>query len=203
MEYMAYSYMYMANEETPVDVDLNLPNFDFQWQKLLKSSAWLALVGVSVFVTSFSQAQQASAEYVRTNGNCLNVRRGRSTRHSVVACVRNGAYIGRTGNVRYGFAQITSGRYRGHYVAERWISGQRYSSSHRRSRRRRSSRHYRVVIGPGSRGERVRSIQRALGIRVDGVYGPQTTRRVRNFQRRNNLFVDGIVGPATRRALGI
>jgi peptidoglycan hydrolase-like protein with peptidoglycan-binding domain len=198
MEYMAYSYMYMANEETPVNVELNLPNLQFKWQKILKSSAWLTLVGVSIFATSFAQMQQASAEYVRTNGSCLNVRAGRSTSSRVVACIPNGRYIGNTGNVRYGFAQITSGSYRGYYVAERWISSSRYSS-----RRHVSSRRYHVVLRPGSRGARVRSVQRALGIRVDGIYGPQTTRQVRNFQRRNNLRVDGIVGPATRRALGI
>ncbi|TAE57119.1 MAG: peptidoglycan-binding protein [Nostocales cyanobacterium] len=197
MEYMAYSYMYMANEEPPVSVDLNLPNFDFNWQKLLKSSAWLALVGVTIFVASVSQVQQASAEYVRTNGSCLNVRRGRSTGHSSIVCLRNGTYIGRTGNVRNGYAQITSGRYQGYYVSERWIGGQGYSSNPNRPRT------YRVVVGPGSRGERVRDVQRALGVRVDGVYGPETTRQVRDFQRRNNLLADGVVGPATRGALGI
>lgn len=199
MEYMAYSYMYMANEETPVNVELSLPNLNFNWQKSLKSSAWLTLVGVSIFVASMSQVQQASAEYVRTNGSCLNIRRGRSTGYSSIGCVRNGTYIGTTGNVRNGYAQITSGRYRGNYVAERWISGQRYSSNHSR----RVSRSYRVVVRPGSRGESVRVVQRALGMRADGVYGPETTRQVRNFQRRNNLLADGIVGPATRGALGI
>jgi peptidoglycan hydrolase-like protein with peptidoglycan-binding domain len=49
----------------------------------------------------------------------------------------------------------------------------------------------------------VRTVQRALGIRVDGVYGSSTASAVRNFQRRNGLLVDGIVGPTTRRALGI
>lgn len=198
MEYMAYSYMYMANEENPVNVELNLPSFSFNWQKILKSSAWLTVIGVSLFVAFASQMQHASAEYVRTNGSCLYIRRGRSTRTSSVACVRNGTNIGRTGNVRNGFAQITSGRYRGYYVAERWISNYRYSST-RRHRYRRG----RVILRHGARGQRVRTVQRALGIRVDGVYGVQTVRAVRNFQRRNSLLVDGIVGPATRRALGI
>ncbi|MEA5577817.1 peptidoglycan-binding domain-containing protein [Anabaena sp. UHCC 0451] len=196
---MAYSYMYMANEETPVNVELNLPKLQFNWQKLLKSSAWLTLAGVTVLLAAASQIQQASAEYVRTNGSCLYIRRGPSSGNSSVACVPNGTNIGNTGNVRNGYAQITSGRYQGNYVAERWISMNRGTSP----RSHGSGVGGRVFLRPGARGERVRIVQRALGIRVDGVYGPETTRQVRNFQRRNNLLVDGVVGPATRGALGI
>ena len=199
MEYMAYSYMYIANEETPVSVELNLPKLQFNYQKLLKSSAWLALAGVSVFVTSLAPLQQASAEYVRTNGGCLFVRSGPSTANSSVTCLRNGSYVGNTSNVRNGFAQITSGRYQGYYVAERWL-GTTPGRYHRGSRFGVGGR---VLLRPGARGERVRTLQRALGIRVDGVYGSSTTRAVRNFQSRNGLLVDGIAGPATRRALDI
>ncbi|WP_413171943.1 peptidoglycan-binding domain-containing protein [Anabaena azotica] len=199
MEYMAYSYMYMANEETPVNVDLNLPKLQFNWKKLLKSSAWLALAGITVLVASVSQVKEASADYVRTNGNCLYIRRGPSSGNSAVACVPNGTNIGETGNVRNGFAQITSGRYQGYYVAERWI-GMNPGTSHGRPGPGVGGR---VLLRQGARGERVRVVQRALGIRVDGVYGPNTAYQVRNFQRRNGLLVDGIVGPATRRALGI
>ena len=49
----------------------------------------------------------------------------------------------------------------------------------------------------------VREVQRALGIRVDGVYSSRTINAVRQFQRRNGLRVDGAVGYQTRRALGI
>jgi peptidoglycan hydrolase-like protein with peptidoglycan-binding domain len=199
MEYMAYSYMYMANEETPVNVELNLPNLQFNWQKLLKSSAWLALAGVSVLVASVAQVQQASADYVRTNGNCLYIRKGPGSDYSSVTCVPNGTNIGNTGNVRNGYAQITSGRYQGNYVAERWLGMKPGTSPGRPG----PGVGGRIFLRPGARGERVRVVQRALGIRVDGVYGPETTRQVRNFQRRNNLLVDGIVGPATRGALGI
>lgn len=199
MEYMAYSYMYMANEETPVNLELNLPKLQSNWQKLLKSSAWLALAGVSVFVTSLAPLQQASAEYVRTNGSCLFIRRGPSTANSSVACVPNGTDIGNTGNVRNGFAQITSGRYQGYYVAERWLG----TTPGRYRRHSGVGVGGRVLLRPGARGELVRTVQRALGIRVDGVYGSSTASAVRNFQRRNGLLVDGIVGPSTRRALGI
>ena len=60
-----------------------------------------------------------------------------------------------------------------------------------------------VVVKRGDRGPAVRSIQRALGIPADGVFGPQTYRAVRRFQRRKGLVVDGVVGPQTRQALGL
>jgi Transglycosylase-like domain/Putative peptidoglycan binding domain len=60
-----------------------------------------------------------------------------------------------------------------------------------------------VVVKRGDRGQAVRSVQRALGIPADGVFGPQTQRAVRQFQRRKGLVVDGIVGPQTRTALGL
>ena len=60
-----------------------------------------------------------------------------------------------------------------------------------------------VVVKRGDRGQAVRSVQRALGISADGVFGPQTQRAVRQFQRRKGLVVDGVVGPQTRTALGL
>ena len=60
-----------------------------------------------------------------------------------------------------------------------------------------------VVVKRGDRGQAVRSVQRALGIPADGVFGPQTERAVRQFQRRKGLVVDGVVGPQTRTALGL
>jgi hypothetical protein len=53
----------------------------------------------------------------------------------------------------------------------------------------------------GSRGARVASVQKALGLNVDRVYGPATRRAVKRFQRRSGLKADGIVGPATWAAI--
>jgi hypothetical protein len=52
-------------------------------------------------------------------------------------------------------------------------------------------------------GASVKSLQRALGLAADGVYGTRTAAAVRSFQRRNGLEVDGIAGPRTRAALGL
>ena len=58
------------------------------------------------------------------------------------------------------------------------------------------------VVGPGSRGERVVTIQyllqqRGRGVRADGIYGPRTTAAVRSFQRSRGLRASGVVSSAT------
>jgi peptidoglycan hydrolase-like protein with peptidoglycan-binding domain len=63
------------------------------------------------------------------------------------------------------------------------------------------------TVGPGSDGDAVRRVQRALrrtanlGVAVDGSYGPATEAAVKDFQQGAGLSVDGIVGPATWNAL--
>ena len=52
-------------------------------------------------------------------------------------------------------------------------------------------------------GTSVKAVQRALSVKADGHYGPQTRRAVKRFQRSHGLTVDGIVGPATLAALGL
>ena len=55
----------------------------------------------------------------------------------------------------------------------------------------------------GHRGGGVKSLQRSLGVPVDGVFGPQTERAVRRYQSRRGLAADGVVGPQTRASLGL
>jgi peptidoglycan hydrolase-like protein with peptidoglycan-binding domain len=62
------------------------------------------------------------------------------------------------------------------------------------------------VIGQGSVGQPVRSLQyllnaRGAGIAVDGIFGPRTNAAVRTFQGAHGLAVDGIVGPLTWRSV--
>jgi hypothetical protein len=49
----------------------------------------------------------------------------------------------------------------------------------------------------------VKRIQRALGIKADGVMGPKTKRAIKRFQRAHGLKADGVAGPATLEALGL
>ena len=59
-----------------------------------------------------------------------------------------------------------------------------------------------IVISPESEGRQVALLQRALGgVKVDGVFGPETEAAVRQFQATRALGVDGIAGPATTAAL--
>lgn len=46
-------------------------------------------------------------------------------------------------------------------------------------------------------------LQEALGVQVDGTFGPETEAAVRHLQARHGLTVDGVVGPQTWKALGI
>lgn len=59
------------------------------------------------------------------------------------------------------------------------------------------------TIRKGSRGGEVATLQHALNLIADGIFGPITDEAVRDFQRTHNLAVDGIVGPKTWAALGI
>src|SRR3954469_23345231 len=58
-----------------------------------------------------------------------------------------------------------------------------------------------AALKRGSRGPAVAKVQRWLGLKGDGIFGPGTRRAVRRFQRRHGLTADGVVGPATWRAL--
>lgn len=57
------------------------------------------------------------------------------------------------------------------------------------------------LLKEGATGVTVRWVQWAVGVPVDGVWGPQTTHAVRLFQQYHGLGVDGVVGPNTKAAL--
>ncbi len=59
-----------------------------------------------------------------------------------------------------------------------------------------------IVLSFGSEGRQVRLLQEAVGgIKVDGIFGPETEAAVRAFQSRSGLQVDGVVGTKTASAL--
>ena len=60
-----------------------------------------------------------------------------------------------------------------------------------------------ALMYPGDSGPGVSQLQEQLGIRADGVYGPQTEAAVYNFQVRFGLMRDGIAGPETLSRLGL
>lgn len=59
------------------------------------------------------------------------------------------------------------------------------------------------VLKLGSKGEDVKTLQKALNITVDGSFGVNTERAVKQFQAKNKLVADGIVGNSTWNALNI
>jgi peptidoglycan hydrolase-like protein with peptidoglycan-binding domain len=46
-----------------------------------------------------------------------------------------------------------------------------------------------------------KAIQKALGIRADGVMGPTTRRAITRFQKAHGIKADGVAGPTTNGAL--
>ena len=58
-----------------------------------------------------------------------------------------------------------------------------------------------TVYKRGSIGEQVKQIQKALDIKVDGIFGKGTEDAVKKFQGENCLTADGKVGPKTMKIL--
>jgi len=59
-----------------------------------------------------------------------------------------------------------------------------------------------IVLSSGAEGRQVTLLQQALGgVKVDGLFGPETEAAVRSFQTSRGLTVDGVVGPQTSAAL--
>ena len=76
-----------------------------------------------------------------------------------------------------------------------------YASRMEAAYRRHSGRRSPVVLRVGDRGAAVRELQQALGVDVDGAFGPETLAAVRDFQADRGLAVDGVVGARTWAAL--
>lgn len=49
----------------------------------------------------------------------------------------------------------------------------------------------------------VKRLQRIVGAKADGYYGPVTRRAVAQWQSKHGLHPDGIAGPKTRRKMGL
>lgn len=59
------------------------------------------------------------------------------------------------------------------------------------------------TIRKGSKGEAVKTLQKALHLLADGVFGPMTEEAVKEFQHMHGLTADGVVGSKTWAALGV
>lgn len=56
---------------------------------------------------------------------------------------------------------------------------------------------------PLIKNDKVKDIQKALGIYVDGIFGTDTEKAVKSFQSKKGLTPDGIVGKNTAEKLGV
>ena len=61
--------------------------------------------------------------------------------------------------------------------------------------------HRHTYLRLGAKGDAVVSVQRRLGLHIDGVYGERTMAAVAGYQRRHHLVPDGVCGPRTWVAL--
>jgi Putative peptidoglycan binding domain len=60
-----------------------------------------------------------------------------------------------------------------------------------------------AILKKGLSGEPVRRLQKALGVPVDGDFGPATETALKAWQKSHNLATDGIAGPDTFAAMGL
>lgn len=58
--------------------------------------------------------------------------------------------------------------------------------------------HYTMeIIKLGSKGDKVKQIQKVVGVTADGDFGPKTEAAVKEWQKKNGLTADGLVGAKT------
>ena len=60
-----------------------------------------------------------------------------------------------------------------------------------------------AILLRGLRGEPVRLLQEKLGVEADGIFGGGTEKALKEYQKANGLAVDGIAGPDTFSAMGL
>jgi len=58
-----------------------------------------------------------------------------------------------------------------------------------------------IGLKKGSKGMDVVGLQKILGIKADGKFGPITQKHLKTFQKANGLYADGVVGIVTNMAL--
>jgi peptidoglycan hydrolase-like protein with peptidoglycan-binding domain len=61
----------------------------------------------------------------------------------------------------------------------------------------------RSMLRKGMSGPSVKVLQKKLGVKEDGHFGPGTELAVRVFQKKAGLTVDGLAGPTTWKAIGL
>jgi peptidoglycan hydrolase-like protein with peptidoglycan-binding domain len=60
-----------------------------------------------------------------------------------------------------------------------------------------------AILKQGLSGEPVRRLQAKLGVKADGIFGPNTEKVLKDWQTKNDLAADGVAGPDTFMAMGL
>ncbi len=60
-----------------------------------------------------------------------------------------------------------------------------------------------AILKKGMAGEPVRRLQTKLGVKADGIFGPNTETALKDYQKRHGLKVDGIAGPDSFMQMGL
>ncbi|MDB9313643.1 peptidoglycan-binding domain-containing protein [Spirulina sp. CS-785/01] len=137
------------------------------------------------------QSASIQAKVDTPNNSCLNARVGPGTGYDAYTCVSDGAALKPVVASRGNWLQLSSGG---------WVYGPYTTTGS-------GGTGGTIILKPGQTGTPVRDVQlrlQSLGYydgAIDSIYGPKTTNAVKEFQRAKGLMVDGIVGPNTRQAL--